>query len=89
MTVTMQCVLLCFIEQILGNRYILGLHRERAKFPGRHTHDPRSLTSLLTLSPLETWVCVWILTLHLNYFAVYSHPLCCQVSLRADLQLLR
>jgi len=45
-----QCVLLCFIKPILGNRYSPRVS-SRASQGGR-THDPRSPTSLLTLSLL-------------------------------------
>jgi len=44
------CVLLCFIKPILGNHHGPGVSSRASQ--GGHTHDPRSLISLLTLCPL-------------------------------------
>jgi len=44
-------VLLCFDKHILGNRYGPGVSPRASQWG--HTHDPRSPTSLLTLSPLR------------------------------------
>ena len=44
------CVLLCFIQQVLGNRYGPGVSSRKR---GTQPHDWKSPTSLLTLSPLK------------------------------------
>jgi len=46
-----ECVLFCFFKPILGNHYGSGVSARGSQ--GGCTHDPRSPTSLLTMSPLR------------------------------------
>jgi len=69
-----ECVLLCFIKLILGNRYV-GSRGFIVSEPRETTHDPRSQTSQPhPVPPQITWG-VGILTQHLDYVAGYTGPL--------------